>query len=383
MAQLNRINTIKNLAVVLILIVSFFIGKSRTEFDLIPHLSEVFPDAATFEQTDGIYSAFSEKNELLGWIGTGSASGYGGPLLVITGIDTAGTILGSKVVEHKETPIFIRIARVADYLKSLAGTSFREAEFDYDAVVSVSGATKTANAIEKSIKMSVTNVTGGIFNSPLPIEQKPIEFGLKEIAVVLLFVFGIAAYRAKKPLSRRLRWASQIAGLAILGFWENSPVTLTKLTVFLSGYFPDLHSGIFWYLLIGSFVLTILLLGESTYCTHMCPFGALQRCVGVIGGAKLKLPGWAVRLSGHIRNTIVVTALAAALITVQPGSISYEPFAAVFALQGTLLQWVLLMIVLVLSLLYKNPWCYFLCPMRSFEKALRKIRFSVLQVIRR
>ena len=89
--------------------------------------------------------------------------------------------------------------------------------------------------------------------------------------------------------------------------------------------------------------------------------------MGVIGGFKLKVAPWLVRFMEGARNVVVFAAIFMALITLQPALSSYEPFAALFALHGTTLQWFLLFIVLTASLLIRTPWCSFLCPMRTVE----------------
>ena len=89
--------------------------------------------------------------------------------------------------------------------------------------------------------------------------------------------------------------------------------------------------------------------------------------IGAIGGFKLKVPPWAVRFMEATRNLVVFVALFLAFLTLQPALASYEPFAALFALHGSTVQWFLLFIVLTVSLLIQTPWCNFFCPMRTFE----------------
>jgi len=76
----------------------------------------------------------------------------------------------------------------------------------------------------------------------------------------------------------------------------------------------------------------------------------------------------------RLRNGVVFAALFIAFLTLQPALTSYEPFAALFSLRGSTLQWALLFIVLVVSLVVRTPWCRFWCPMRTIEAALRELR---------
>jgi polyferredoxin len=148
-------------------------------------------------------------------------------------------------------------------------------------------------------------------------------------------------------------------------------VTLAKLTAILTGYFPSIYTNLALYTMLIGFLVTSMVWRRNIYCLYMCPFGAAQRCINVIGGFNLKLPVRAVRFLDTARNALVFAAIFAGLITLQPALATYEPFAALFALTGSTLQWMLLFLVLVTSLLVKTPWCRFLCPMRSFEIVFR------------
>lgn len=379
-SKLRKNNSLIYLFIIILLVVAFWIGRTTSGPDLKPHIRKIFPQAAALEQIEGIYSVFSEQNELIGWAAAGSAFGYGGPLLVIAGIDTVGKITGAGVIEHKETPVFFRMVKTTDFFQSLTGRSFDEIDYDYRKVVGATGATRSAESVVEGIRRAVAKVAGDKFNVYVPVLERPLKFGFPEIAIIVLFALGIIAHHIGKSFREWLRWTGQITGLLIIGFWENSPVTIAKISAFLSGYFPDLHSDLYWYLLVGGFVLTILIYGKSVYCSHICPFGAAQRCIGVIGGANAKLPAWSVRLMNGLRNFFVFAAVTAALITAQPGSASYEPFAAIFALKGTLFQWFLLFIVLIASLVIKRPWCHFFCPMRTCERFLQAVRQKTINL---
>jgi len=348
-------------------------GKTRAAPDLVPSIERIFPAAATVEPSRGIHSVFDDAGELIGWAASGKAIGYGGPLLLVVGIDPEGEVAGVEVVEHRETPIFFRMVRADAYFDEVAGSGFQGIEYDYEDVVGVTGATRSSDAIVASLRSAVAEVAAELFNVRLPTPPRSFEFGLLEIVVLALFAAGIAAHRAGGSVRRWVRWACQLTGLLVVGFWAVSPISLAKITSLISGYFPDLYSNLAFYFLIVGFVVTTLLYRRNIYCLYVCPFGAAQRCVGVIGGMNLKLSagvGWLLDMS---RNVVVFAAIFAAFITLQPALASYEPFAALFALTGSTLQWLLLFVVLTLSLVVRTPWCSFLCPMRSIEIVLRNL----------
>ncbi len=370
----RRRNSLIALAVFAALGAALWFGRTRAAPDLRDPIRRIFPQAATFVEQSGVFRVYDDEERLVGWAAAGSASGYGGPMLVLAGIDTLGEVAGVEVVEQRETPIFWRMARAADYFKAIAGARFDAVDYDYPDVVRVTGATISSDAVVASVRASVAEVAGEAFDVRLPLPPQPFEFGILEITILILFVTGIAVHRAGGRARRAIRWACQIAGLLVLGFWKDSPITLAKITKLLSGYFPDIRTGLALYLLIGGFIVTTFLYGRNIYCLYACPFGAAQRCVGVIGGRGFKLPAWSVRLMQRLLNVIVFVAVFIALLTLQPALASYEPFAVLFSLRGTTLQWLLLFVVLVVSLTIRNPWCNFFCPMRSAELLLKEVR---------
>ena len=65
----------------------------------------VLPQADTFEsQEDGAYYTGLAGGELAGYVFETGASGYGGTVSVMTGIDVEGNITGVVILSHDETP---------------------------------------------------------------------------------------------------------------------------------------------------------------------------------------------------------------------------------------------------------------------------------------
>ena len=375
-----RLRSVVYLLIFAALAAALWYGRTRAAPDLATHASIIFPGAHSFDPTAGLLRAHDASGATIGWVGSGRSSGYGGPMVILVGIDTAGTIAGASVVEQRETPIFWRMVRSADFFETLVGESFEAVDYDYERAVARTGATISSDAIVASVRASVARVAQGAFDVDMPTQRRPFEFGVLEIVVLALFAAAIVVHRSGGPMRRRARWALQITGLLVLGFWKDSPITLSKITALLAGFFPDPRTNLALYLLILGFVLTSFLFGRNLYCLYACPFGAAQRCLGVIGGKSLKLPLWSIRLMGTMRNVVVVAAVVVAFAKLTPVLATFEPFAVLFSLKGTTLQWLLLFLVLVASLLVSTPWCNFLCPMRSVEVALHDMKSLYRQI---
>jgi FMN-binding domain/4Fe-4S binding domain len=363
---------------------AFWLGGQKKSADIAPRIERIFKETGSIEEADGIYAAYrsnsDDDKELLGWAATGTASGYGGPLLVVTGIDTSGNFVSAEVVEHRETYVFFKLARPETVFHKLKGKSILDiAERNYT-LESISGATRSLEAVTGSINDALGKISAGRFGIDLPDPEYPLEFGLPEITVILLFAVGILAWSKKLKSAKKLRLASQAMGLAVIGFWENSPVTLAKIFSLLSGYFPDLRSELYWYLLLGGFAFSILIVGSNIHCRYVCPFGALQRFIGLIGGAHKKLAARVVSVLIVLRNYTVLVLLFIVLLNRNPGLASYEPFGVAFAFSGTTLLWFLFAVVLVFSLITENPWCHLFCPMQACAVFLKNTRRNVLEL---
>ena len=74
-------------------------GRTQAVLELDSPLKRVFPDATQFQVDQGTHLAYGADGALLGWAATGSANGYGGPMVLLVGIDTLGVVVGVEVVQ--------------------------------------------------------------------------------------------------------------------------------------------------------------------------------------------------------------------------------------------------------------------------------------------
>ena len=130
----------------------------------------------------------------------------------------------------------------------------------------------------------------------------------------------------------------------------------------LLGYFPPMHTYLYWYILLGGIFLVLTIDNKNPYCSWFCPFGAAQECMGQIGGAKITLLGRVKNFFKWFLRGLALQSIIIALLFRNPGLSGYEIFGTLFKLTGSELQFALLGIVLVVSMFIKRPWCNFLCP---------------------
>ena len=361
-----------------IFVAAWIVGVTWEEADVAPFLKQALPEAGRFEHLKGnSYAAWGEGKEakLLGYVTFGQANGYGGPIKVAAAVDLKGEVLGVAITEHKETPSYLRRVLGTDLMESLLGKSYADPFQLGEDVDSISGATYTTRALAEAVQQASRDIAKTNLNLTVPPRLSPkIQFGMPEATLIILYGMWFFAHRRRFKYRKALRWFSFLLALVVLGFVYNRPLTLAFIDKLLLGFWPAWQTHLYLYLLVGGMLLMILIEGKNPYCTWTCPFGAAQECLGAIGGAKLSVPS---RYRPGLRltqRTVAWFAVVLAVLFRNPGISSYEVFGTLFDLIGSSIQFALLVLVLILSLFIKRPWCNFLCPIRPVEDFLRGVR---------
>ena len=369
----------------LLLVACAIVGFNRATTDLTPYFSKLFPGASRFEG-DGYetYLAFGSEERLIGCVTTSAYNGFGGPLKVAVAIDTMGAVLGIEVVEHRETPSWFDRVQQSGLAETLVGKTYKDPITLYEDVDGVTGATYTVRAIVTSVKEATLDIAESKFNIDITpyLPQERIKFGIPEISLVLLLLVATIG-TAKVPARHKntLKWTIMVLGMIFVGFVYNHPLTLVDINKLIMGYWPDVYHQLYWYLLVFGIILIFLTTGRNTYCRYICPFGAVQECVGVVGGAKGLHSKTYHNLFDWTRRVVVLLAIMIALVYRNPGLSSYEVYGTLFNLLGTNREVLFLGVVLLFSLFIKRPWCNYLCPIPVIEHYARFIYKKIQQPI--
>jgi len=362
--RFNRHDWIR-LGIVLWFGVCWYIGSTRGQVDIEPFFALAWPDAAeTVKLQDDLFEAKAPDGSSLGYAGVGVATGYGGPLSVAVAVDPEGVATAVAVVQHRETPSFFdRVVR-GGVLARLAGKSHQDRIVLGEDVDAVSGATYTSRALTQSVQGVVHKVARERLDLPVPADERRIVFGIPELVLLALFAVGVTQRRIRvsKQLRSRLRWATLVAGLVLLGFVYNRPFVLAHINMVLLGYWPGWHTHLYWYILIAGLLFFKATEEWNLYCYDFCPFGASQEVLGLIGGAKSRPVRWSSTLV-WAKRWLIAAAISLALIYRNPGLSSYEIFGTMFKLEGSPFQFALLALIVLAAMFYRRPWCQYLCPL--------------------
>jgi polyferredoxin len=185
------------------------------------------------------------------------------------------------------------------------------------------------------------------------------------------------------PRTRKaLRAGTLVVSLATIGFAWNRPWVIAFPIRLLAGDWPSWTTHLYWYVLFGSLLLAFSRTGRNAYCPWICPFGAAQDVIGLVGGArKRRMPS--ALLFTWVKRVLLWLAVLLGLLYRAPGAVSYEVFAAFFRLSGSAFQIAILAIVLVTAVFVSRPFCHWVCPVDTTEQVARYARVRALRLLGR
>lgn len=345
-------------------IAAWLFGYISNGTDSASYVPEVVAGAARVETSGNIFIAYDQSGNVIGYAASGQSQGYGGPLEMLVGMDLDGNITGVKVIAQRETPGFFKLLLDKDFFDQYPGRNFRDplqVDQDLDAV---SGATVSAEAIAASARTAIRRIAQEGLGASLPPEKRSIQFGIPEITLIGLYAAGYFGHRHRSAVwKRRIRWGTLLIGMVVLGFIYTAPLTIAQVIALLSGYWPDWHNNLYWYLLIGGILFVTTVDAKNPYCSWFCPFGAFQECLAQVTGAKHYRPRRWGTFFTWLQRGLAFTAVLLGLALRKPGVAGYEPFATLFDFRGTVIEVIFLVVITVASLLMYRPFCNYLCPL--------------------
>jgi len=360
---LNRRRTERILAIIALitLVIAGILGYLRETGDLETELSSIFSEA--------------EKEESQGYIIMESAQGYGGELVMAVLVDSLGTVIDLKIVMQRETPSFLKKVIKGGLLQELLGLSYSHSFQRGEGIDYVSGATYTSEAIVECAKSGARNVARNKlgFDVP-PKEEASFTIGIPEIALVLLYVIALIGVYSHTKLKKALRWITMIAGLIVLGFWFSVPLTLSRINLFLLGFWPGWHDHFYWYILVFGFFLILLTTRKNIYCTWICPLGCIQDGLGLVGAAKPRFSRKFNLVMLWVQRGVAWLAIILALYYRNPVQLNYEIFGVSLSLTGATYLFIMTGAFLIASLFISRPWCNYLCPITPVSDLVRVLR---------
>lgn len=381
----QKLERLLGLTALLILTAVSILGLKRDANDIDPYLHQLMDAGQEVEalSNHSFKVSYSDEAFASGYIAFGESKGYGGPLKLAVFMDTNTIIRRLVIINHNETPSYVEKVKDQKFYWQLINKNYQHAFKLDDDLDAVSGATYTSEAIAEACKMACYTIAKEQKGIVLPELTKPsIKFGLPEILLILLYALSLWGIYYQLKWKKALRWIVMVVGLLALGFWFSVPLSLIKINSILIGYWPQWHSSLYWYLLIGGGLITLISTNKRVYCNWICPFGASQSCLGLIGGSKIIIKGKFKTVVKWAQRAIAFLAIATALYFRNPGTLNYEIFGTFFNMTGTSILFGITGIYVLTSMFIKRPYCNTLCPITPIEEFILMLKKWLVSGIR-
>ena len=349
--------------------------RSQNELTLLRQFYESDTIFQPVSDTPVIYTITSNNDaSILHYVAIETTDGYGGPTTVATEVDVKGVIQRVFILEHKETPAFFKNLQDENYFKQFESMKVNSDSLLDEGIDVVSGATVSSKAFSQAVQAGGHNIGRQLLNMSIPEKEKAFIFGIKETILIMFFVLVMIGSIRKIAV---LRYVILAASVVIIGFYFNSAISLSNIASILLGYFPSIVGKGFWWILVGGTLIMILFYGKNLYCYWLCPFGAIQEFATKIGGINIKLDRRTITVAKYLGPFLTWLALMIIFITSNTTQASYEPFATVFGLRGTSVQWFIMPTVILGSFFITRFWCRFFCPVGVVLRITLRIRTQV------
>jgi hypothetical protein len=356
-------------------------GALRPAPDLYPFLKRAWPGAHYAPLPGGAFEV-GRTGRTVGYAAPGAASGYGGPLTLAVGTSADGRIRSIAILEYRDTPDLLpRVGRVLGTLLDKGPADGFEVGRDLDAVT---GATFSSRALALAAQQATRTVAERGPARAMGTRARPRDSAPEIVLVLLIATGAIGRHRPglAAPTRKLLRAGVLLASLATVGFLWNRPFVIAFPTRLLAGDWPSWTTHLYGYILLAGILLAFDRTGQSPYCPWICPFGAAQDVIGLVGGArKRRMPS--ALLFTWVKRALLWLAVLLGLLYRAPGATSYEVFAAFFRLSGTSFQLAILAVVLVTAVFVSRPFCGWVCPVDAAERIARRVRVRALRLFGR
>lgn len=319
--------------------------------------------------------AVYEGDTLVGYAGLDTYNGFGGPMLVGIVTDTEGIITKYEILDNKETQQYLDRIEDEGYFTQFDDKDITTGlTFGVD-IEGIAAATLSTRAFANCVSQISESIRVAGLGLPSEASTTPWTVGVAEILMAVICAGAIVL--ANKPSLRKFRPILLIASVVCIGFWLNRPVSMANISSIFMGYFPVFKSNLLWYIIMAAAILPTIITGKNYYCTYICPFGAATEGINFVA-KKAQLPlGVKIPFLRKTRNLLVFIGLLVAFLFHNPSVSSFEPFSVLFSGEGTSIQWLLCVTILISALFYKRFWCNGFCPVGGFLDLIAKFRRKI------
>ena len=192
--------------------------------------------------------------------------------------------------------------------------------------------------------------------------------------VGLFVAFAALAMTSFFRKSVRLKYMTLVAAVLYLGVYKSQLLSIVNVFGVVEGNLPIFKYNLGWYLFAVFTVVSTVLWGRL-YCGRVCAYGALTQLLDPIVPARFRydVPLRIERHASKIKYALLGAVMLYFLATSDMSIYRYvEPFW-MFSGLGTTGMWVGLGVLLVATIVVRNLYCRFLCPLGAALGLLSKL----------
>ena len=148
-----------------------------------------------------------------------------------------------------------------------------------------------------------------------------------------------------------------------MGFAKSQMISVTDIFRIVDWNLPTFKYSVTWYIF-ASFTIVSTVLWGRLYCGRICAFGAFTQLMDATIPRRFRVepPPWLERRAGFVKYGLLAAVLVYYIATRHTNIYRFvEPFW-MFTLSATPVLWVMLAILLIATVVVRNLYCRFLCP---------------------
>ena len=384
----SRTSKLITLLAWLSLLSAFLIGHFSAKTNYINLLSQHFPDS-TFSNapnSDNGPRAFLRYHEELSkpeLLLIAEGQGFGGPLTLAvrtTEKEKDSYINEVILLSDRETPPFVARLDKHNFYREFISKDISDNFILGDDIDGVSGATVSSQGITKAVQETMHLSAVKRLGMTPSWEEEKWQLQLNDGLLLLLVIAVLYTSYINNTFSAKLRMLIPFASLGFIGFYINASLSIGSLAGLAMGYIPSPKQHLIWWIMMGSVLGAILLLGKNIYCGKLCPFSTVQMLLHKISGFKFTISRDVTKYARRGILFLIWASLMLIFLSHHPAMGSYEPFSMMFSLEGVGMQWYVLPLSLFGALFIPDFWCRLFCPVgyslnsliRSRQQAITK-----------
>lgn len=287
--------------------------------------------------------------------------GYGGPTPVEITVSN-GKIQKITPLPNRETPEFYGAVRNSDILESLDGLTLEEAL--RTPIDGVSGASFSSKAIIGNIKAGIAyahDENAVAIGKEADSEKLPVKW---YITIGIILAGGIIPFFIN---DKRYRILQLILNVLLLGFWGGTFISYSLMTSYATNGMTKVILIPTGLMLIAAFIFPFF--GKKDYyCIWMCPYGSAQELLGKCIKFKIRMKPGLIKWLNYFRQALWFVLMWLLWTGLWFDWMGYEPFAAFFFTDASVVTLSIAGAFLILSLFIQRPYCRFVCPTGSLFK---------------